>query len=291
MSKKDWIEVKEKFENKKSDFFELFLESNDFFYPSKNLPNIFDKNKNLIYAKDLGKDKPGSWIPIYSKKDLPDFFILNKIYPIRSGQAAFFFYKGEIFLNIKDIKFDEITKNNIMPLEDFIPKSLEVKFQRNENAYLNKAVALGIINHFIDIYEPLNILKTEIKTKKYTRLLYGQFGKIKLIDPLIFKTTKGNKVIEPGFQFEIDLVLENSKELFIIEAKCGEKERENFSLLQLYYPLIYFKSLIKNGKRLRTIFIDIVETYNKEYYKILEINFENDLFDKVNIIKSCKYFF
>ncbi len=193
MSQKDWIEVKEKFENKKPGFFEFFLQSNEFIYPSKKLPNIFDKNKNLIFAKDLGKDKPGNWIPVYSKKDLPDFFIHNKIYPIRSSQAAFFFYKGEIFLNFSSINFNEISRDEIEPIENFIPLTLQVKFQRNENAYLNKAVTLGIINHFINIYKPLDILQIEIKTKRYSRFLYGQFGKIKLINPLIFKTSKGTK--------------------------------------------------------------------------------------------------
>jgi hypothetical protein len=288
LSQKDWIEVKEKFENKQSNFFEKFLNSNEFFYPSNNFKNIFNEKNNLIYAKDLKKEKPGNWIPIYNKKDLPEFFVKNKIYPIRSGQAAFFFYKGEVFLELKKIKFREISKKDIEPIANFIPESLKVKFQRNENAYLNKAIALGIINHFIDIYESLHILKTEITTKKYSRLLYGQFGKIKLTNKLKFQTSKGYKTIEPGFQFEIDLVLENNKEIFIIEAKCGTSERDNFSLLQLYYPYIYFKSIIKN-KIIRTFFIDIVETDNEEYYKLLEIKFENNFFDKVRLIKSCKY--
>jgi len=149
-------------------------------------------------------------------------------------------------------------------------------------------MALGIINHFIDIYKPLHILKTKITTKKYSRLLYGQFGKIKLTNKLIFQTSKGCKIIEPGFQFEIDLVLENQNEIFIFEAKCGTSERGNFSLLQLYYPYIYFKSIIKN-KSIRTFFIDIIETNNGEYYKFLEIKFIKDFFDKVKLVKSCKY--
>jgi len=288
MSQKDWLEIKDKFEKKHSKIFELFLDSNEYFYPSEKFKNIFNQKNNLIYAKDLKKDKPGNWIPVYNKKDLPEFFIKNRIYPIRSGQAAFFFYKGEIFIDLKKIKYNEIDKKNIKHIENFIPESLNVKFQRNENAYLNKAIALGIINHFIDIYKPLHILKEEIPTKKYSRLLYGQFGKIKLTNELKFQTSKGCKTIEPGFQFEIDLVLESNKEIFIIEAKCGSNERDNFSLLQLYYPYIYFKNMIKN-KTIRTFFIDIIESVNEEHYKLLEIKFENDYFDKVKLIKSCKY--
>jgi hypothetical protein len=280
LSQRDWLEVKEKFEKKQQNFFQIFLDSDEIFYPSDNFKNIFNSKNNFIYAKDLKKEKPGKWIPVYNKKNVPIFFIKNKIYPIRSGQAAFFFYKGEIFLELSNIKFEEIDKKRVKPIEDFIPESLNVKFQRNENVYLNKAVALGIINHFVSIYNNLN--------KKYSRLLYGQFGKIKLTKELRFQTSKGYKIIEPGFQFEIDLVLENKEEIFIIEAKLGTKERENFSLLQLYYPYIYFKSLIKN-KPIRTIFIDIIETKKEEYYKFIEIEFKNGLFDKVKITKTFKY--
>jgi len=38
-----------------------------------------------------------------------------------------------------------------------------------------------------------------------TRLLYSQFGKIKITDPLRFDTSKGSKSINSGSQFEIDL--------------------------------------------------------------------------------------
>ena len=40
----------------------------------------------------------------------------------------------------------------------------------------------------------------------------GEFEKIKITNPLKFKTKKGSKTINPGFQFEIDLVLENRDE-------------------------------------------------------------------------------
>ena len=45
------------------------------------------------------------------------------------------------------------------------------------------------------------------------RLLYSQFGKIKIIDPIQFDTIKGSKSINSGFQFEIDLVLEKRDEI------------------------------------------------------------------------------
>jgi len=82
----------------------------------------------------------------------------------------------------------------------------------------------------------------------YGGLLYCQFGKIKITNPLQFKTTKGSKSINSGFQFEIDLVLENRDEIIIFEAKTGEKPFSDFSLLQLYYPLIYLRSIIEEPK-------------------------------------------
>ncbi len=40
----------------------------------------------------------------------------------------------------------------------------------------------------------------------------GEFGKTKTTNSLQFKTSKVNKPINPRFQFEIDLVLENRSE-------------------------------------------------------------------------------
>jgi len=120
-------------------------------------------------------------------------------------------------------------------------------------------------------------------------LLYGQFGKIKITKPLQFKTTKGNKAVNPGFQFEIDLVLENKDEIIIFEAKTGDKPFTNFSLLQLYYPLIYLRSIIEEPKPIRTVFIDITATAKKEVYRLLEVRFNENLFDEVEVVSACEY--
>lgn len=122
-----------------------------------------------------------------------------------------------------------------------MPLTLE-KFHKNENAYLNKALSIGILNHFIDS----NLINR--------RLLYGQFGKIKTDFSLEFKTSHGIKEINKGFQFEIDFVLENKDEIIIFEAKQGSKSRTTFSLLQLYYPFIYLTKITNNQKKIRTVF-------------------------------------
>jgi hypothetical protein len=113
---------------------------------------------------------------------------------------------------------------------------------------------------------------------------------LKITNPLQFKTTKGNKTINPGFQFEIDLVLENQDEIIIFEAKTGNEPFKNFSLLQLYYPLIYLRSIIQDPKPIRTIFfIDITTVNDSESYRLLEIHFKDDLFDEVEVLSSCEY--
>jgi hypothetical protein len=151
-------------------------------------------------------------------------------------------------------------------------------FHKNENAYLNKALSRGILNHFID------------DDLIYRRLLYGQFGKIKTNFELEFKTSHGIKEINKGFQFEIDFVLENKDEIIIFEAKQGSKSRTTFSLLQLYYPLIYLTKITNNQKKIRTIFIDIISNENNEIYKLTELEFINCEFANLNIIKSIQYF-
>jgi len=288
MAQKDWEEVLELIENKSPKLFEKFLTQDQIFLPNNMLFNPFDTNHSNFRASDLGKDKPGQWIPIYYFKEIPKYFQENGIVPIRAGQAEFFFYKGKVFFNLESVDFKKIDICKIKPIESYIPATLKAKFQRNENAYLNKAIALGFVNHFVSDKE-LAVFEHEVATKGHKRLLYGQFGKIKLTNMLQFKTSKGRKPINPGFQFEIDLVLESKDEIIIFEAKTGNKYFSNFSLLQLYYPLIYIQSIIEEPKTIRTVFIDITTFGNTERYRMMEIKFENDNFDKAVVHSACEY--
>ena len=287
MAKNDWIEVIDIFNNKDINYIDDFLKSTNKFCPDDTQINIFDKNHNAFSSKLLKKPKPGNWIPVYKKEDLSDFLVENNLMPIRCGQGEFFFFKGEVFFDLTKIKFDDISIKELLQIESFIPLTLK-EFQKNENAYLNKALAIGIINHFIDS-EQLSVFKQELNNLNYRRLLYGQFGKIKTNIELEFKTTHGVKKINKGFQFEIDLVLENRDEIIIFEAKQGLKARTTFSLLQLYYPLIYLSKITNNKKKIRTVFIDIVSDTNNEIYKLTEFYFKNLEFDNYTIIKNCIY--
>ncbi len=286
VAKIDWDEIINSFIKKDKDYINVFLKSKDVFLPNKNGINIFNSISNVFSAKQLKKDKPGNWIPIYKQEDLSEYLILNNLMPVRCGQAEFFFYRGNIIFDLTQLIFVNMEIENVKRIEDFYPLTLE-NFHKNENAYLNKALAIGIINDFLDS-KTLQLFKKEIQNKYYRRLLYGQFGKIKTNFELEFQTTKGNKTINKGFQFEIDLVLENKNEIIIFEAKQGLKERKSFSLLQLYYPLIYLMKITNNKKRIRTVFIDI-ETKGSEIYKLTEFQFNNLNFDDCTIIQAVKY--
>lgn len=288
MAQKDWDEVQKIIEFESPGFFEDFLASDQTFLPNDSLHNPFNTDHSNFSASDLGKGKPGQWIPVYYLKDIPEYFRDNKMVPVRAGQAEFFFYKGNVFFDLDSADFKKIDTAQINPIESYVPATLKAKFQRNENAYLNKAIALGYINHFLDD-SGLSVFEQEIKTGNHKRLLYGQFGKIKITNPLQFKTSKGNKSINSGFQFEIDLVLENRDEIILFEAKTRDKPFTNFSLLQLYYPLIYLRSIITESKPIRTVFIDITTTQNKETYRLLEVHFKDDLFDQVEVLSASTY--
>ena len=288
MAQKDWEEVRKIIDLKSSGHLEYFLTSEQVFLPNNLLPNPFNADHSNFSASDLGKGKPGQWIPVYYIKDIPDSFRESNVVPVRAGPAEFFFYKGEMFFDLESINFKKIDTGKINSVESYIPVTLKANFQRNENAYLNKAIALGYINHFVDDVG-LTVFEHEIETKTHKRLLYGQFGKIKITNPLQFKTSKGSKSINSGFQFEIDLVLENRDEIIIFEAKTGNKAFKNFSLLQLYYPLIYLRSILQEPKPIRTIFIDITTTQNSETYRLLEIYFKDDMFDEVEVLSACEY--
>ena len=288
MAKKDWEEIQHKLEAVSPKLLECFLDSNESFFPSETFKNPFIGTAENFSASQFEKEDPGKWIPLYHASRLSDYFTDNKLYPVRAGQAEFFFYKGDIFLDLRNINYTAISPDDYHPIDSFVPETLKVKFERNENAYLNKAVALGIINHFVD-GDHYSVLKKTIHNKTNTRLLYGQFGKIKLTTPLTFKTSRGNKTINPGFQFEIDLVLENENEIIIFEAKTGAKPQKAFSLLQLYYPLIYFRQLLGNEKKIRTVFIDIITDKSIERYQLVEVLFNSGNFDEIEILKCCYY--
>ncbi|ADN10047.1 DUF6997 domain-containing protein [Sulfurimonas autotrophica] len=286
MAKNDWIEVIEIFNTKSITYINDFLSSNDKFCPNSNHINIFDKNHNAFSSKLLNKPKPGNWIPLYKREDLSDYLVQNDLMPIRCGQGEFFFFKGNIFYNLDEVEFLKINLEYLTQIDTFIPLTLK-DFHKNENAYLNKALAIGIINDFIDS-DNITVFQQQLN---YRRLLYGQFGKIKTNFELEFKTTFGIKKINKGFQFEIDLVLENEDEIIIFEAKQGLKSRKTFTLLQLYYPLIYLNKITNNKKKIRTIFIDIISHATKsEVYKLVEFNFIDLEFDNYKVIKSCQYY-
>lgn len=288
MAKKDWLEVIEIFKSLDLHYIDDFIKSNNKFCPNESFINIFDKRYNAFSSKLLNKAKPGNWIPIYKKEDLSDYLIKNNLMPIRCGQGEFFFFKGQVFFDLKDIEFISFSIDNLISTDDFIPLTLK-DFHKNENAYLNKALAIGIINHFVD-NNNLSLFKRDLNNKTYRRLLYGQFGKIKTNFELEFKTKHGSKTVNKGFQFEIDLVLENKDEIIIFEAKQGKKERTSFSLLQLYYPLIYLYKITNNKKKIRTIFIDIISNgIRKDMYKLTEFYFKDCEFDNYKILKSYEY--
>jgi hypothetical protein len=85
---------------------------------------------------------------------------------VRAGQAEFFFYKGNVFFDLESVNFEKIDTDKISPIESYIPATLKAKFQRKENAYLNKAIALGYINNFVDDGE-LQVFEHEIETKNH----------------------------------------------------------------------------------------------------------------------------
>ena len=53
--------------------------------------------------------------------------------------------------------------------------------------------------------------------------------------------------------------------------------------------MIYLRSIIKESKPIRTIFIDITTVDNNEAYCLQEVRFKNDMFDEVEVLSACKY--
>ena len=60
----------------------------------------------------------------------------------------------------------------------------------------------------------------------------------------------------------------------------------SFSLLQLYYPLIYLKSFLNEVKKIRTVFIDVVAEDGVEEYRLMEVEFKDGEFDQVKVLKK-----
>jgi len=200
--------------------------------------------------------------------------------PIRSGKGKFFFWKGNIIFNFSKSKFNKIKNDEFKNIENFIPLTLKLKIERTENYYLNKALAKGIFNHYLETKD----------NSIYNKLINGHFGKISLNQGFEFKTSLGSKEIKSGFQFEVDLVLENETEIIIIEAKQSNERKkiDEFSLLQLYYPYKFFKENITE-KKIKCIFFHTENKENKEIYQLIEFKFENDCFDKYKTLNFKEY--
>lgn len=98
------------------------------------------------------------------------------------------FFKGDIFFNLDELICSNIDIKCLVQTDSFVPLTLK-NFHKNENAYLNKALAIGIINDFVD-NDNMTVFQQQLT---YRRLLYGQFGKIKTSFDLEFKTSFGVK--------------------------------------------------------------------------------------------------
>lgn len=132
MAQKDWEEVRQIIDLQSSGLLEKYLVSEQVFLPNDLLPNPFSPNHSNFSASDLGKAKPGQWIPVYYLKDTPEYFRENQMVPVRAGQAEFFFYRGNVFFDLESVDFEKIDINKIKPIESYIPATLKAKFQRNE---------------------------------------------------------------------------------------------------------------------------------------------------------------
>ncbi len=105
MAQKDWEEVRKIIELESSGLLEKFLISDQIFLPNDLLDNTFNADQSNFSASELGKGKPGQWIPVYYLKDIPEYFRENQMIPVRAGQAEFFFYKGNVFFDLDNSTF------------------------------------------------------------------------------------------------------------------------------------------------------------------------------------------
>ena len=96
MAQRDWNEVLGIFDEKAPEYLDSFLASDERFAPSETLPNPFGEGGENFSAAQLGKPKPGNWIPVYKSEELPAWFHEHALMPIRAGKAEFFFYRGGI---------------------------------------------------------------------------------------------------------------------------------------------------------------------------------------------------
>jgi hypothetical protein len=53
--------------------------------------------------------------------------------------------------------------------------------------------------------------------------------------------------------------------------------------------LIYLRSIIEELKPVRTVFIDITTMNDNETYRLLEVRFNNDMFDEVEVLSAFAY--
>ena len=94
MAKKDWEEIQTKLQAVSPKLLESFIGSDEPFFPSETFKNPFLGTAENFSATQFNKPKPGNWIPLYKSSELSEHFTTNKVYPVRAGQAEFFFYRG-----------------------------------------------------------------------------------------------------------------------------------------------------------------------------------------------------
>jgi hypothetical protein len=225
----------------------------------------------IIPAKVIRKyGDPRLLIPVYSQEELNakfPFLHSHGLCPFRTGIGQAVLTRAKLFQNLET---DTQNRIEIVPPKeqssDFVSFFLETP--RTEAKFLAAALNLGIFHLAFDM-------------KKSSTFSLGLFGKMNLLKFEVYLKdyleASMHRIGLSNVQFELDLSLEDSRYIYLCEAKRGSAR--SFSVLQLFYPkMMLQKYAERTGRSIRTFLIDITQPRRLiTRYDFFELNFKEQL--------------
>jgi hypothetical protein len=216
-----------------------------------NRDSFFDLTATQI--KEIGKREPRLMAKIDHRENLPEIMAKEKLSILAIKNGEYRIARTDPYINIPDIKTEDISSlgfdSNFLTIS---PDNVKSESNALDIAYIS-----GMLTKVFNEETSLTIRGRE---RANCRFLIND---------------KSDKEIEydiSGVQIEVDGGYEGKNSINLVEAKMGS--RNNMSIRQLLYPELYWNSIIKKKKEVRTFFF----LYQQPFYRFIPFLYKDGIF-------------
>ena len=196
-----------------------------------------------------------------SREDLPQVLRDKGLFVLPTKNGEYILVKGEGFYDLQPV-------SEIEPFTSTLGFELKsAKVGTSEMQHLDFAFNTGLLNHFLELSEPLFL---QIRGRKYTPEFSFRVGRF--------------HITAASVQTEVDAGYEGRDFLVLVEAKGSSQN--NFIIRQLYYP--FRQWYINTQKEVRTLFFSFNSKTQTQSFWEYEFIDKKD-YNSIRLVKSASY--